>query len=69
MRSPDVLYRTPPADMTDAEYVAHLEQNYRRLPDPPRFSLLEFTGMGADEYAGWILHGTVPERVMRVAGR
>jgi hypothetical protein len=55
--------------MTDAEYIACLEQNYRRLPDPPRFSLLEFTGMTPDEYAEWIMHGTVPERVMRVAGR
>ena len=69
MRSPDVLYRTRPADMTDAEYTAHLEQSYRRLPDPPQFSLLEFTGMTPDEYAEWIMHGTVPERVMRVAGR
>jgi hypothetical protein len=26
-------------------------------------------GMSADEYAGWIMDGTVPERVMRVARR
>lgn len=55
--------------MTDAEFIACMEQNYRRLPDPPQFSLLEFTGMGPDGYAEWIMHGTAPERVMRVAGR
>lgn len=55
--------------MTDAEYIACMEQNYRRAPASSRFSLLEFTGMAPDEYAGWIMHGTVPERVMRVAGR
>lgn len=45
------------------------ELAYRRVPDPARFTLLEFMGMSADEYAGWIMHGIVPERLMRVAGR
>lgn len=69
VRPPEVLYGTRPADMSDAEFIAHMEQNYRRAPASSRFSLLEFMGMSADEYAGWIMHGTVPERVMRVAGR
>lgn len=75
------LYRTPPAQMTDAEFLAHLDWSYRRAPgcwdrypgtyrgSRPPFSLLEFTGMTGDEYAAWIMHGTIPERVMRVEGR
>ena len=74
MRPPEVLYRMRPADMTDAEFIASMEWNYRRAEHSPGvpclcFSLLEFMGMSADEYAGWIMHGTIPERVMRVARR
>ena len=67
MRTPDELRQVRPADMTDSEYVAHMEQCYRRAPG--RFTLLDFMGMSADEYAAWIMDGLVPERVMRVAGR
>lgn len=69
MRSMTALRRLPAGALADAEYVALLVANYYRLPDPPRFSLLEFTGLLADEYAEWIMHGIVPERLMRVAGR
>jgi hypothetical protein len=69
MRPAAGLRKMPAAELTDAEYVALLVDNYLRLPDPPPFSLLEFTGMRPDEYAGWIMHGIVPERLMRVAGR
>jgi hypothetical protein len=66
VRSPEELRSLPLAEMTDEEYVAHLVHNYLRQPDPPRFSLLESTGMLADEYAAWIMDGTVPARVIRV---
>jgi hypothetical protein len=69
MRSFEALRRTRPAAMTDAEYIALMEHSYRRVPEPCRWSLLEFMGMSAEEYAEWIMHGTVPERVMRVARR
>lgn len=69
MRSDEELRRLPLSAMTDEEYIAHLVHNYQRLPDPPRFSLLEFTGMTPDEYAGWIMHGTVPARVIRIRNR
>jgi hypothetical protein len=65
----ETLRRMRPADMTDAEYIALMEHSYRRVPEPCRWSLLEFTGMAPDEYAEWIMAGTVPERVMRVARR
>lgn len=69
IRSAETLRKTRQADMTDYEYVALLVDRYLRLPYPAQFSLLEFTGMLADEYAEWIMHGIVPERLMRVAGR
>lgn len=67
MRTNDELRRVRQSEMTDAEYIAHMEWNYRRSDYP--YSLLEFMGMTPDEYAGWIMNGTVPERVMRVARR
>jgi hypothetical protein len=60
--------RMRPADMADAEYLSNMERCYRRVPDYPA-GLLDFMGMTGDEYAAWIMHGAVPERVMRVAGR
>ena len=69
IRPAEELRRLPAAELTDAEYVARMVHSYYRLPDPSEFGLLEFTGMTADEYAGWIMHGTVPERIMRVEGR
>ena len=74
MRTAEDLYRTPPAQMTDEEFTAHRVQSYYRAEDSPgvpcrRFSLLQFTGMTADEYAEWIMEGTVSERFMRANGR
>jgi hypothetical protein len=74
IRSHEVLYRVPRAEMSDAEYVAHMEWSYRRAEHSPGvpcrcFSLLDFMGLSADEYAQWIMHGIVPERAMRAAGR
>ena len=66
MRTAEELRRVPPSQMTGEEYIAHLVHNYLRLPDPPQFGLLDFTGMCPDEYAEWIMHGTVPARVIRV---
>lgn len=69
MRTAEELYRLPQAELTDEEYVARLVHNYLQLPDPPRFSLLEFTGMLPDEYAAWIMDGTVPARLIRIRAR
>jgi hypothetical protein len=67
IRPPEVLRKIGTAEMTDAEFIVHMEWNYRRRDH--EFSLLEFMRMSPDEYAEWIMHGTVPERVMRAAGR
>lgn len=69
MRPVETLWKTRPDEMTDAEFTAVRVACYQRLPDPPRFGLLEFTGMTADEYAEWIMHGTVSERFMRANER
>ena len=69
MRSLAALQRLPAAALTDAEYIALLVANYYRLPGSPRFGLLEFTGMLPDEYAGWIMDGTVPARLTRIRSK
>jgi hypothetical protein len=70
MRSLETLRRLPSPELTDPEYVARLvDAYYQHTGCSCRISLLQFTGMSADEYAAWILRGTVPERLMRVEHR
>lgn len=74
VRTAEELRRVPPPQMTDEEFLANMEHNYRRAEHSPGvpclcFSLLQFTGMTDEEYAAWIMHGAIPERVMRAAGR
>lgn len=70
----DELRGMRPADMSDDDYLRLMVANYYRHADsgcsgPGCRSLLEFTGMTPEEFGEWYLHRTIPERVMRVAGR
>lgn len=70
MRPMETLRKTRPAEMTDAEFTAvRVNSYYRHTGCTCRFGLLEFTGMRADEYAEWIMYGTVSERFMRANER
>ena len=62
------LEKLPAHQLTDEEFLILREHNYRRLPGN-RFSLLEFMGLTSQEYAAWVMDGTVPERAMRAEGR
>lgn len=61
------LRGTRPADMNDDDFLRLMVANYydSNYAGP----LLEFTGMLPEEFGEWYLHRTIPERVMRVAGR
>jgi hypothetical protein len=63
MRLPEELRRLPRSALTDAEAIAvRVNAYYRHTACSCDIGLLEFTGMRADEYAAWMMHGTVPER-------
>lgn len=66
-RSLDELRRTPPASLTDEEFMRQMVDNYYR--SDWEGALLEFTGMLPEEFGEWYLHGIIPMRVMRVARR